>query len=111
MEIISASEGLSKRDIVKLTDSYGYEKPADHEGEVFDIVQYVIYMDTNKDGEEVKRLRFVTDSGTVIGTSSGVMISKFEKLLNELGMPLTEVEIESSVSKNFGNKYYFLTLK
>lgn len=110
VEIIKCSEELTDREKFKLTDSFGAERTSDHEGEVFSIVKYIIYKTVNKDGEPVTMLRFVTDTGTVIGTSSSLMIERFEKMLDMLGMPLEDVAIVSGVSKQYGNKYYTLAL-
>lgn len=110
MTIISKSERLSERQIFQLTKSGNLAKVKDNVGRRFDIVDYVLYTDVNtKTGEEIELLAVITDDGDALATNSKTVIRSFKDMIDVFPLPITDVEIVSSVSKN-GRDFYNIIL-
>lgn len=109
MKIIEKSAGLSDRQVFNIAHGNAVEKMSDHDGRVIDIVEYVLYTDTDtKTGTEKELLAVATNDGDIIGTNSATVITTFRAMVEQFGMPLLSVEIKGGISKN-GRKFFDLS--
>ncbi|MBO5804237.1 MAG: hypothetical protein J6R25_04100 [Bacteroidales bacterium] len=108
MEIIKATEGLSKKDIYKMVNDPAIKKIKEGSGLEVTLISYVRYMDTNNSGNEVDLLAINTDQG-IFATNSKTFIEDFERIIEQLGEPGDEwtgvIKIIEDISKN-GRTFY-----
>ena len=81
MEIIKKTEGMTAGDLYSLTKGNNVRKMADFEGEVLDVLKYVLYKDINGQGEETVVLALETVAGAKIATNSKTFIRNFADIL------------------------------
>ena len=81
MEIIKRTEGLTAGDLYSLTKGSNVRKMADFEGEVLDVLKYVLYKDINGQGDETSVLALETVAGAKIATNSKTFIRNFSDIL------------------------------
>lgn len=108
MRIIKATENLTPTQVYNMTKGNDVRKLSDAEGETLDVMAFVIYEDTNTDGETMTVLSLETANGVRYATNSKTVIrnftdirSMFESMEQE---PPTLFRISSGTSKN-GRKY------
>ena len=108
MDIIRATEGLSKKEIYKMVNDPSIKKIKDGANEEMTLISYVRYDDINNSGNEVQLLAINTDKG-VYATNSKTFIEDFERILDQLGEPGEEwtgvIRIIEDISKN-GRTFY-----
>lgn len=111
MKIIEKSNGLTDRKLFKMTQGKGLTKVSDCDGRQFDIVDYVIYTDSNsRTGEEQELLAFSTETGEILSTNSATVIRSFRAMIEAFEtLPITGVCVLSGQSKN-GRTYYDIDL-
>ena len=63
MEIIKKTEGLTSADLYALTKGNDVRKMADAQGEVLDVLKYVLYRDEDVKGNEMVVLAVETVDG------------------------------------------------
>lgn len=108
MDIIRATEGLSKKEIYKMVNDPSIKKIKDGANEEMHLISYVRYDDINNSGNEVQLLAINTDKG-VYATNSKTFIEDFERILDQLGEPGEDwegvIRIIEDISKN-GRTFY-----
>lgn len=70
MEIIKKSREYSKKELYNLTRSPEIKKLSDMEGAVIPVEGYLIFTDTDKDGNETEIMSILSTDGTVYATNS-----------------------------------------
>lgn len=78
MEIIKATEGLTKKQIYKLTHDPATKKVQNAVGQ-HDLKNFALYTDIKNDGAEVQILAMEVDDGEIIATNSQTFIPQFEE--------------------------------
>ena len=108
MEIIKCTENLTPAQIYNMTKANDIRKMSDAEGEVLDVLNFVVYKDTDKDGQIMTVLAVETVEGVRYATNSGTFIRNFMDIrsLHESmeAEPPTRYKVGSGLSKN-GRKY------
>lgn len=109
MEIIRATEGLTKKEIYGLSRSPEIEKMRDHVNEIIDVDKYLIYSDTNGSGDTVTVLSIMDKSGKVVASNSATARVEFEYIADLMEDEAFSVKICEGVSKN-GRSYITLAM-
>lgn len=105
MEIIRTSGELTKKDIYNLSRSPEIDKMRDHVGEEIAVGKYLIYSDTNGNGDAVTVLSFEDrETGRVIASNSATARAEFEYIADLMEGEAFTVKICSGTSKN-GRSY------
>lgn len=81
MKIIKKTEGLNSADLYALTKGNDVRKMADFEGEVLDVLKFVLYSDENSEGVETVVLAVETADGIRIATNSKTFVRNFSDIL------------------------------
>lgn len=81
MEIIKKTNGLTSADLYALTKGNDVRKMADFEGEVLDVLKYVLYRDVDTNGNEMTVLAVETVAGAKIATNSRTFVRNFSDIL------------------------------
>lgn len=110
MTIIEKSAGLTDRQVFTITHGSGLVNVKDCDGRTFDVVEYILYADTDrKTGDARELLAIVTNDGDILCTNSATVISTFRDIREQFALPVENVQIMSGVSKN-GRTFYDLVL-
>lgn len=109
MEIIKATEGLSKKEIYDMTHGKDMQKMSDNEGVIIDVDKFVIYADANKDGEPVEILSIMDSKGDVYATNSPTAMNEFDFIRTLMGDDPFSVVVVKGTSKN-GRTYTTLAM-
>lgn len=109
MNIIKATEGLTKRDIYGLTRSPEIRKMSDNKGAIIDVVTFCLYQDVNGKGDEVTILSIGAKDGSVYATNSQTAIKEFEYILDLMDGEPFAVRVMTGTSKN-GREYITVAL-
>lgn len=108
MEIIRKSENISAADLYSMTKGNQVRKMADAKGEVLDLQQFVIYKDTNSEGEETIVLSVKTIDGAYYATNSKTFIRNFMDIVaifEESGEQIPTRYAVGSGRSNAGRQY------
>ena len=104
MEIIKKSEGLTSADLYSLTKGSDVRKMADAKGEILEISKFVLYQDTDVNGEPMQVLSVETAHGVRYATNSKTFVRNFKDILDIFeisGEPLpTKFKVGSGRSKS-----------
>jgi D-Tyr-tRNAtyr deacylase len=104
MEIIKKSEGLTSADLYSLTKGSDVRKMADAKGEILEISKFVLYQDTDVNGEPMQVLSVETAQGVRYATNSKTFVRNFNDILDIFeisGEPLpTKFKVGSGKSKS-----------
>ena len=109
MNIIKATEGLTKRNIYDLTRSPEIKKMSENKGTVIDVDSYCLYLDVNGKGDEVTILSIGDRDGSVYATNSQTAIKEFEYILDLMDGEHFAVKVMTGTSKN-GREYITVAL-
>lgn len=109
MQIIKASENLTKREIYGMTRSPELEKMSDHVGDIIPVDKFVIYADAGEDGSEVTVLSIMTAEGKAVATNSATARREFEFILDLMEGESFSVKVIQGKSKA-GRTYITLAL-
>ena len=110
MKVIMQSGGLDERAVFNITHGKNLSKVSDNLGRVFDVSEYIVYADTDRQtGTERQVLAMVTEDGDILSSNSATVIRTFLDMVDVLKMPINGVEITSGQSKS-GRTYYDLKL-
>lgn len=109
MEIIRATEGLSKHDIYNLTRSPEIKKMSDNKGVTINVDAFTIYTDVNGKGDEVTVLSIQGNDGTCYATNSATAIREFEYILDLMAGEDFSIRIVSGLAKS-GREFITVTL-
>lgn len=82
MEIIKKTEGLTAADLFAMTKGNDVRKMADAKGETLDIAKFIMYTDTNNDGDIITVLAIETAQGARYATNSLTFIRNFSDILS-----------------------------
>lgn len=80
MNIIRKTETLTPNDLYSMTKGNNVRKMADAKGETLEVAKFVLYEDTNTDGEVMEVLAFETTDGTRYATNSRTFIRNFKDI-------------------------------
>lgn len=108
MEIIRKSEHITAADLYAMTKGNQVRKMADAKGEILDIFQYVIYNDTNSEGQETIVLSVKTTDGAYYATNSKTFIRDFMDIIaifEESGEEIPTRYAVGSGRSNAGRQY------
>lgn len=109
MELIKSTENLTPAQIYNMTKANDIRKMSDAEGEILDVMNYVLYKDEDKDGQPMTVLAVETVEGVRYATNSATFIRNFtdiRSLHESMGVEApTRYKVGSGVSKN-GRKYF-----
>lgn len=104
MEIIKKSEGLTSADLYSLTKGSDVRKMADAKGEVLEISKFVMYQDTDVNGDSMIVLAVETAAGVKYATNSKTFVRNFKDILDIFdasGEPIpTKFKVGSGKSKS-----------
>lgn len=104
MEIIRKTNGLTSADLYGLTKGNDVRRMADAKGEVLDIAKYVLYSDSDVNGNETVILAVETVDGAKYATNSKTFVRNFTDILSiyEAGgeEPPTRFKVGSGKSKS-----------
>lgn len=100
MTIIGATDGLTKRDIYKLTMDANIKKMSDYIGVEFTPVKHAFYTDENSKGETNEILSIMDENGDVYATNSATFKQDFAKMLDLFGDEDFQMTVVSGISKN-----------
>lgn len=103
MRIINSSKDYTGKELYRITKSQSIKKVSTIENAVT-VNGYVIFTDTDKDGNEIDILSIDTNDG-VFATNSKTFIESFLDIAEMLGIP-TEIVVGHGVSKNGRNYIY-----
>lgn len=81
MNIIAKTEGMTAGDLYKLTKGTDVRKMSDAKGEILNVAKYIIYEDTDTEGEVMKVLAFETAEGARYATNSKTFVRNFSDIL------------------------------
>lgn len=109
MNIIKATEGLTKRNIYDLTRSPEIKKMSENRGAVIDVDSFCLYLDVNGKGDEVTILSIGAKDGSVYATNSQTAIKEFEYILDLMDGEPFAVRVMTGTSKN-GREYITVAL-
>ena len=82
MNIIRKTETLTPNDLYSMTKGNNVRKMADAKGETLEVAKFVLYEDTNTDGEIMEVLAFETMDGTRYATNSRTFIRNFKDIVS-----------------------------
>ena len=82
MNILRKTEQISASDLYAMTKGNGVRKMADAKGETLEVEKFVLYEDTNADGEVMEVLSVETKDGTRYATNSRTFIRNFKDILS-----------------------------
>ena len=99
MKILESSAGLNERQTFQITKGDSLGRLRDNVGRRFDIMEYVLYEDTNRDGVDQTLLAVVTSDGDIIATNSATAIRMFLDMKESFALPITDVEVTSGTTK------------
>ena len=105
MKLIKTSrDKMKKSEVFKMSKDANIQKMSDNVGLRLDITDWILYSDTNSNGEEHIILSIACESG-VYATNSATFKEQFEKILEMLeGEAVDAIEVVGGVSKN-GREY------
>lgn len=103
MRIINSSKEYTGKELYRVTKSQSIKKVSTIETPVT-VNGYVIFTDTDKDGNEIDILSIDTNDG-VFATNSKTFIESFLDIAEMLGIP-AEIIVGHGVSKNGRNYIY-----
>lgn len=110
MQIIKATEGLTKKEIYVMTRSPELQKMSDHVGDVIPVDKFVIYSDASEDGTETIVLSIMAaDQGLAVATNSATARKEFEFILDLMEGDAFAVKVIRGKSKA-GRDYITLAL-
>ena len=100
MNILRATEGMTKKEIYAMSYNQGIHKMSDHANEIFQVDKMLLYED-EQDGEMVEILSILTTNGEIWATNSKTFIRDFKRI-DEMfeGEDAPELFVYTGVSKN-----------
>lgn len=106
MNIIAQSGELTRKESYNLMEDPNQSKMSDHVGEVLEMKAWILYENTNKDGQDQKVLSIMEESGLVSSTISPTFIKSFENILDFMKGSDEEwtIQVLGGTSKN-GREY------
>lgn len=81
MKIICKTEKLTPNDLYSMTKGNNVRKMADAKGETLNVAKFVLYEDTNPDGEIMEVLAVETVDGDRYATNSKTFIRNFQDIV------------------------------
>ena len=81
MNIIRKTADLTPTDLYAMTKGNEVLRMADAKGEVLEVAKFVLYEDTNNDGEIMEVLAMETADGTRYATNSKTFIRNFKDIV------------------------------
>ena len=91
MNIIRKTADLTPTDLYAMTKGNEVQKMADAKGEMLEMSKFVLYEDTNNDGEIAEVLAMETTDGIRYATNSKTFIRNFKDIVaiyDDAGVPL-----------------------
>ena len=82
MNILSKTETLTSADIYSMTKGNNIGKMSDAKGETLEVAKFVLYEDTDKNGEIMEVLAFETVDGVRYATNSKTFIRNFRDIVS-----------------------------
>ena len=104
MEIIRQNGEFTKGEIFNMTQGTTLSKVSEHVGEILELAGWVLYEDTDKDGNLQRVLAIKEKNGNLSGTISKTFIDQFIKMVEFMGNEEYNVKVVGSTSKN-GREY------
>lgn len=109
MEIIKKSnENLTMKQIYDLTKSPDIEKVSDNDGALIQVDEWVLYKDSDRDGNTHDLLSILDNEAGVVATNSQTFIRNFMEIVDmcqSCGVEVRHVKISSGTSKA-GRRFY-----
>lgn len=99
MNIINSTKELNSKEKYALTMSPKIEKMSGHKGEVINVSKWMVYEDTDKDGNSRTILSVMDQNGSVYATNSATFRSDFEKILEIVEDEDFSIEVIRGTSK------------
>ena len=103
MRIINSSKDYTGKELYRVTKSQSIAKVSTIENAVT-VNGYVIFTDTDKDGNDIDILSIDTNDG-VFATNSKTFIESFLDIVDMIGLPV-EIIVGHGTSKNGRNYIY-----
>ena len=110
MQILKTSREFSKKEIYKLTRSPEIKKLSENIGIEIPVAGFVIFTDTDSNGNETELLSILANDGTVYATNSKTARQEMEYIADLMDGEEFTVEAINGVSKA-GRQYVTLVLK
>ena len=99
-----SSDALTKIELYKMTQDPEAISLKNVEDITIDLLQWVIYSDTNSNGNDVEILSMMDINGSVYATNSSTFISSFNKALDFFGdEKFSKIKVIHGQSKNGRN--------
>lgn len=98
-KIINASAELSGIDKYRLMQDMGRQSMRDIIGSTVTVSKWAVYMDLDKDDNEIEVLSILTPEGEAFTTTSKTFIREFQKMLEYIP-DLDTIEVAEGSSKN-----------
>ena len=109
MEIKAKSNGISNRDLFKLTEGKNNTNVRDAVGLQVKVSKWVIYEDDNFRGEPIEVLSIMGEDGAIYTTVSDVFKRSFDRILTAFPDDEVEIIILEGQTKA-GRNYYDCTI-
>lgn len=106
--IKKSSEELTVKQMYDLTRSPEIQKVSDNDGALVQVDEWVLYNDTDKDGNTKGILSILDNEAGAVATNSATFIDDFMEIIEmctDCGVEVHHVKISSGTSKA-GRKFY-----
>lgn len=110
MEILNKTEGLTDRQVYRLTHDGDCRNVKNSEGAQFDVHAFVHFIKPDKEGKDREHLIMITEDDEAFVTQSSTVIKSFFDMVDTFGLPLQNVEIVKKVNTKNDREFFNLVL-